>query len=204
MDHVIKVEQPTPHRHSVASDANGLTFTIPAKSRWYYFPFMIFWLVGWVLMSLGVLGLFAFSIFGGLISGEMKSGGWFFPLFLFLFLVFLYALGRFGWGTFFWYVAGREVIQVNPEFLTITKRAWRWQKTRTYDLALVRNFRVNKEPEGIFSALSMKSSRHRRETISFDYGAKVQFFGQELDDAEARQIIAEISGYLAEMRPNPN
>ncbi len=199
MDDVIKVEKPVPPRHQVRIDENSLTIVIPAKKRW----FILITRTLWVIMSTGI-GMFGILIalyitFEIFLPQRQAAEGWpFFGVFLIAWFCLSILNIRNALESLLWEIAGIEFIKINQQYLMITHQIWNWRKVRNFDLTQTHNFLVsNKSNEWPNSPALRDFYKAIQERISFDYGAKAQYFGRVLDDAEARQIIAVINEYIS-------
>jgi hypothetical protein len=199
MDHVIKVEQPVPPRHSIHIDAEKMTISIPSKKRWNLMPFNI--ALVFVYVGIGLFG--AFFLIAFLITNLRKdfaSGGWIPILVISLIWISVYCWAIYmGGEALVWRIAGVEVITIGRSYLTVNRIVWKWKRTKNYDMKIVKNFVVSSDNRGFFKFPPTSPFLYNVERISFDYGAKAQHFGKELDDAEARQIIAGITDFIAGM-----
>lgn len=107
----------------------------------------------------------------------------------------------------FWRLFGAEIVTIDKEKLTLTREILSWQRTKTYLLNSVATVRIAQATDNWISTFSgFQKLLGLTGTISFDYGAKAYLFGNELDQAEARQIIAKIENWLGNdeaAQPNP-
>ena len=85
-----------------------------------------------------------------------------------------------------WMVAGREIVTLRPDVLTVKRDILGFGRLREYDLARATNLHVVSGTDG--------DGRF----LAFDYGAEtVRFAGSEdsgpsVDEAEAQQIVHEL------------
>jgi len=192
------IQKPIPPRHTVDLTGSTLTITVPVKKRWFPIFWISLWLLMWTFMAFITLVFLVSILYAQLSPDGRASNIWVIGLFFIPFIAVLVGMGYFGWGRFFWNIAGRETIEITSQYLTITGHLWNWKRSHSFHLDQVKNFLVAPEVGWTpFSFFSARSSLFFSPRISFDYGAKAFYFGRELDDAEARQIIAEVEEQLS-------
>lgn len=159
--------QPFPMRSEVSDLAGELQISIPPKRSWALLFFVV-WLTFWT--------------FGGMQAGRQLIKH--FSLFLSIWMV-GWAFGEL-WATYtiLYAVVGREVILAGSETLTrrITLFGLGWNKSY-----LVREMRDLRYQPETGSGKSRRTSR-----IAFDYGAKTISLAQEIEEAEAAELINRI------------
>jgi hypothetical protein len=96
---------------------------------------------------------------------------------------------------------------MDQEELTLTRSILGWQRTKTYRLSSIAEVRIAQATDNWLSIFfGFQKLLGLTGTISFDYGAKAYLFGNELDQAEARQIITKIENWWGDdeaAQPNP-
>ena len=161
--------QPFALRSSVSEDAGVLRISIPMKRSWGVILFLIFWLGMWQMGWRDAAGKLAhdpsqpFLLFW--------IGGW--------------TLG--GIWAVTWcmrMLAGRDIVTVKGDTFEIRKQVLALGLTRQYLRPEMLNLR--------FEPAMRRGRGHRASHIEFDYGARTIAFGDDLDEAEANQIIAKI------------
>lgn len=183
-----KISPPAP-RARVSENWQELRVLIPVRRDWFALVFISFWLAGWALGEVMVLGL--------LLSG--RTG----PATLFL----LAWLGCWTWGgawalfNWCWNAGGREVTVIRGDTFSVRYEAFGMGKTWEFDAGAVRNLRVVQD--GMMHAPSwmpafFQTHQARRGVLpngiwsgplAFDYGAKTYRFGAGIDEAEARDVL---------------
>jgi hypothetical protein len=81
-------------------------------------------------------------------------------------------------------IGGREIILANSETLTRTTKLFGLGRSKSYLVREMRDLRFQPETGG---GRSRRTSR-----IAFDYGAKTVGFAQEIEEAEAAELINRI------------
>jgi hypothetical protein len=140
-------------------------------------------------------------------SMAQESGGSF-SLFLiplicvgFFILIFL-ALGAFAIYAYVWQLAGKEIVEINSQTMSISRQIFGWKKSSDYSSNLVRNVRVNVQPV-LFAPLQMfRKLSGRTGMIIFAYEAKTIHFGLDIDESEAKQLISVITQHLPSVEFN--
>ncbi len=197
--------QPPPPRYRLRSDGMTLEITIPGPRQIFAALFMLVWLGGW---------LFGEVMVGGILWKELHPWFLFDPVkppieraalgFENLFLLSWFVLWTIGGGfviyQLLWNVVGQERIWIDNTGLRIRREVLGFGVTRLYDLSAVSNLRVawSQGPLGGMGRFDDRAKgmtlrqRPRRGMIQFDYGAKTVAFGESLDEAEARLLVADI------------
>jgi len=102
--------------------------------------------------------------------------------------------------TFFWLwnIAGREIVTLEDEALTVRYALGPSGWTRRFDRREVTDLRVSPPATADFRSLAWWPGGG---TIAFDYGARTNRFGGGLDEAEAKQIVADFRRRLEPPEP---
>jgi len=101
--------------------------------------------------------------------------------------------------TFIWYVAGKEIIDIIEGMI---RREFRILKLfHEYSREKIHDLRLSPKSGVPFFFRNMQTQiyamlRRKHGYIAFDYGKKTIFFGDDLDDMEANQIISVLKEYL--------
>jgi hypothetical protein len=181
--------QPAKPRAHTVEDVSGLRVTIPAPRNWFLVFFLPLWLVGWVVGEVAV---------GAKVFTDPPSGGEGF--FLIVWLV-LWSLGGLLF-TFFWLwnLAGKEIVALDDEAISIRYAIGGIGWTRRFDRAEVRDLRVS--PSGAMDFWAgFGWWLGGNGTIAFDYGARTYRFARGIDEAEAKQVVAEFRRRLEPPEP---
>jgi len=163
---------------------NSVEIAIPARRNWFIVVFLSFWLCGWAVAE--------FFTAGQLLSVS-KAGG---AGFLLLWICAWTVGGFFAIRTWWWNVAGKEIINAGQGVLTIERKGALFVKTKTYDLHEAKNFRAQEESSG-FGQFAKRNRNNVWKldnigTIRFDYGMRTVKFGAALDEAEAFYILQKL------------
>ena len=187
------VQPPSP-RYRLRSEGTTLEIIIPGPRQIFAALFMLFWLGGW---------LFGEVMVGGILWKALRSwASWLYPtsslperaalgfehLFLLVWFVMWTVGGAFVIYQLLWNLAGRELIWIDATGLRIRRDVLGFGVTRFYDLNAVSNLRV--------APWEPLRRRQRGGKIRFDYGAKTVAFGESMDEAEARLLVADILRYF--------
>src|ERR1700719_1961236 len=171
-------------RAAVTETPTGLRISIPASRNWFVVLFVGFWMCGWLFGECAVIKT--------LITGKAGSAN----LFLVGWLGAWTVGGGYAGYYWLWNVLGKELIVLGEPSLAIRSDVLGFGRVREFDLAEVRDLRVDSASSGL-AKLGWGSSGQMpgasAGTIAFDYGAKTFHFGSGLDESEARQLIARLN-----------
>jgi hypothetical protein len=186
-------EQPISRITITDDEIGGFCITIPAQRNVPLILFLAVWLCGWAIGEVMVpAGVLVRMISG---QGKMAVGEdlfvlllWF-PLWTVGGLMVMLAL--------WWSFAGREVILVSDGALVVRREVGPLQRSRTYDLARVRNLRFSPP---VYNPFSMSGSWGYQlqflglagGNVAFDHGETTRRFGSGLSETEAARLIATI------------
>lgn len=184
-------------RFSVETLETGTCITIPSRKNWFAIAFLGFWLMGWAFGEIAVLGVVGTSIFAALSGKATEASAGFLGVsgFLLIWLAGWTVGGGFALYTFFWQVAGKEVIEVSNSAITIAQKIFSFSRPKEYESTHIQALRVSPPIQSMFSPWS-NAGRFwgiGDGLIAFDYGAKTYRFGSGLDEAEAKMILSEIT-----------
>jgi hypothetical protein len=159
--------QPFPQRSTVSEDAGALRISIPPKRS-----FVILFFVGWL----------SFWTYAGIQTGRKLLTH--FELFS-AFWMLGWALGEL-WASYaiLYSLAGREIIVATPETLS--------QKTTIFGIGLTHAYLVREMRDLRYQAEVGAGRSRRASRIVFDYGAKTVGFAQDVEEAEAAELVTRI------------
>lgn len=170
---------PASGRASITTNLNGVLISIPSQRNLFVAGFMAIWLCGW---SFG-----GFMAAANLFRADT-------PLFARGFLLFWLC----GWAAGLWFVgrtlylmfAGKEVISVTREALSISCPGRFRTVLRTYRMNEVRRLRAQStDQSGPFGMVSRQGFGTRPGTLRFDHGMGSVTFAAGIDEPEARHIL---------------
>ncbi|MGH8031441.1 MAG: hypothetical protein ACREO8_03515 [Luteimonas sp.] len=167
-------------RARIDSSFAGLRIAIPARRNWFVILFLLAWLGGWVMGETSAIRMLA--------SGKGEVG------FMVFWLCGWTVGGAFAIGAWLWNVAGMEYISIrNGELahrFAVGPVGW----SREYALAHVTRLRAVPTPQAAFGQRWGNNPFVPNDgTICFDYGAKTIRMGSGLDEAEARQLVDQMT-----------
>lgn len=170
---------PASGRATITTTLNGALITIPPQRYLFVAAFLGFWLCGWA--------------FGGsmALANLFQPGT---PLFARGFMLFWlcgWAAGlRFVGRTIYLMFAGKEVISVTRDTLSITTPGRLRTSLRSYRMNDVRRLRVQATDRSApFGMVSRQSFGTRPGTLRFDHGMGSVTFAAGIDEPEARHIL---------------
>lgn len=188
------MEKPYQGRAVLRDSLTELQIQIPAHRPWFVIAFLSFWLCGWLLGELSVIGALTGLQLGWLAG--MPSAPMPVSAFLLVWLGGWTVGGLFALRALLWMVRGQEVITAGSGTLTVDKAGMLFYKAKTYDLAEVRNVRVQEDVAAGFQGFGTRRNSIAgfgdTGTIRFDYGLKTVKFGAGIDEAEARFLVGKL------------
>lgn len=192
--------EPAKPRYTLTDSFGQLTIAVPSRKNWFMILFLGFWLIGWAVGEIAVPALFLPALLSPP-AGEHQLGSSGPGVFLVVFL--LAWLG--GWTVggvmairqWLWNLKGVEIVTLDGESLSIRRRSVGRGREKRYALAEVSALRVSvpaydpSNPWGMQGATKWWSRSGG--IMAFDYGASTVRFGQGLEEAEAKKLLAEIA-----------
>lgn len=190
-------EEPGKPRYSVERTPTGMIFSIPSRRNWFVIIFLGFWLMGWALGEITVLGVLGVGIYefmqGGIESIAEKGVGAFGGAFLILWLAGWTVGGFFAIYTWLWQLKGVEQITMSGDSLKIEKKTPLWTRGKNYRISSISSLRISSSSASMPRKYSgMNSPGFSGGLLAFDYGTKTVNFGMGLDEAEAKLILKEM------------
>jgi hypothetical protein len=196
--------QPFPSRYTAADQGDRLVITLPARRDWITIVFLgvgsLVVLGVDVALLIGVgAGIAARPAHGDPSIGLGEAVG--VSLFALAWFTIWTAGGLFALYTWLWQVTGREVIEVGPEGISLSRRVLGLGRVKTYLADHIQDLRVSPSP---FASLgTWRGSRQpfaMLGSLAFDYGARTIRFA-DTDEAEAKQILKEIQRRYSRYKP---
>jgi len=188
--------KPFSARHTTDDLGDTLRINIPSQKQWFLILFMGFWLIGWAFGEVSALGMF----FGGQGFGGPGLfmiawlGGW--------------TIGG-AWAIYIlaWQLFGKEVIEITNQAI-ITKRVvfgLGFPNEYSFEYIKVLRVSVNVNTNDMFGwSRAGRLYGLSGGLIAFDYGSKTINFGSGIDEAEAKQILTEITQRFPQYRGRNN
>ena len=201
--------QPPKERHTLQDDGTSLHITIPSIKNFFTIIFLGFWLVGWafgetmaggkILASLRTFFIHQPVEINSTLTNELSGMN----LFMLVWLILWTAGGLFALYTFFWQLAGEEIIEISFNSIGIQKAILSLGRLKEYSAAHIKDLRVSHSAmafdlHGWSSAASFWGMAGG--FIAFDYGAKTIRFGAGVDEAEAKQILEKVVARFPQYR----
>jgi hypothetical protein len=188
--------QPPAARYTIERTGMSLVLTVPSRKNWIQIIFVGIWSMVWLLVTLGVFGGILFRLLGSVVT-QAPAGITLALLGPGLFFLVWSALWLFG-GLFaiynlLWQLVGREIIEFNPEAISVMRKTFILEPPKMYDGVHVKELRVSLYAPQMSWWYGANRSFWSRNygTLAFDYGAKTVRFG-DMEEAEAKMALAEI------------
>jgi hypothetical protein len=198
----VSLVHPAAPRHTVEASADALRFDIPSRKRWAPILFQVVWFVFSLVIGLGGATPFV-TVLWFMASNERGI-----PILLLLagclvpWLAGLLVLG--GWGalTFFWQLIGHEIVEVNQDEISIRHAVSRLSRTRRFSAKQIDNLEVCPLPQPRFfgGAGPRPFWSLSYGPIRLKQGPNTIYFAGEVDEAEAKQILAAIQQRFPQYR----
>jgi hypothetical protein len=180
------VTPPAP-RHISEDLGNSILITIGSQRKWFLVLYLVFQVLVWLVMEV---------FFGAVIVGPLSKHGFHASdglMLLGVWLLLFTAAGLVAVYAFFWQIVGRETIEVSSQSMTVKRVLFGLGIPKEYLADHLKDFRASSDSgyragwSSMFAMWGLVGG-----TIAFDYGAKTYRIGVGIDEAEAKQIIAEI------------
>lgn len=172
-------------RYTIQDDFATLRVAIPAPRNWLTILFLGFWLMGWAVGEIIVGALFLRGVFAALRGQTPNVGESAGMLFMGVWLLLWTLGGGFALLTWLWGLAGKEIIVVDGEGLTVRRAVFGIGPAKRYAAAYVDRLRLADE--------SGASSGPWGGGLVFDYGDETIRLGAGLNPSEAREVLARIA-----------
>jgi hypothetical protein len=179
--------QPATPRAHIVDDVLRLRVTIPVRRNWFVVFFLPLWLIGWAVGEVAVLTK---------VLNDPPTGGE--GPFVLVWLVMWNIIGPVFAFYWLWNITGKEIVTLDEEALTVRYALGPVGWTRRFDRHEVADLRVSAPATAEFRSLAWWPGGG---TIAFDYGARTHRFAAGLDEAEAKQVTAELRPRLEPPEP---
>ena len=200
-------ETPAKPRYQSEHTGSSIRFTIPSKKNWFLILFLGFWLCGWAVGEIAVLGTIGSEIIQ-IISGQETTGEFIVSLagsgFLLIWVTVWTVGGAYAIYTWLWNISGKEILEISATSISITYKVGSFGKPKEYLQEHVKDLRSTPIPsEGLWGISRRKNLWGRGPgSIAFDYGAKTINAGTSCDEAEAKMILSELYTAYPHYKPN--
>jgi hypothetical protein len=194
-----------PSRFSIRDSDKGVLITIPGKKNILEVVFFVPMAMLWSYFVGYMIYIFALINLGGILAlfqNAWDSRTYFIfaimDIFTFLFISFILLWIWVVIASTTRHMAGKEVIDVSGQSLTITKQIFKWKRQSKFSPDTLKNLRVNVIKPRLLTALyqALQSSLGRNGIIVFDFDGKTVRFGLELTEDEGSYILAAIKSRM--------
>lgn len=169
-------------RITLEDQPEWLKIVMPIKRNWLLFALFSVALVVWLVF---VIGMVVFLIRDVIMAGERFAFS--FAVILLIWLAIWWWVGKIVWRRWQYYAASREIMFINKDRVMIRRPVSIWGLTEAFDMEYIRPFYVSK----------------RHQCPTFDYGKQKVYFGINLTNSEAAQLIKTLNGrYFAGYDPD--
>jgi hypothetical protein len=191
------VVRPPSTRCVFEDTADSLRIIIPSRRHWLRVASLGFQILFWGFGEI-IIGWMVLSALNDVLSGTLQEGfcaireAAYGSLFMLVLLAVWTVVGAFGFYVLSWQFAGREVIELSDQSLKVRREVMGIGRTKEYMAEYAKDLRVS--PIGYVRGWSMQMRKWGigGGRIAFDYGAKTFRFGDEIDEAEGKQVLAAI------------
>jgi hypothetical protein len=176
------VKPPAP-RHTISDLGDHLAVHIPSLKYWPVLLVSSMWFVMWLAMAIGsVVGVFTTKITG---PSDV--------LFAVIWLGIVFGIGMPIVYGFCWQIIGYEEILVSRQAIKIGQVALGLRTQKEYSADYIKDLRSSSADSDFMGrTFVFPFTKNRSGAVAFDYGAKTFKFGSGVEEAEGKQIIAEI------------
>ena len=173
------------YRSRIQTIPGGIEVSIPSPRNYVIAVFLVFWIGGWIFGLVGV----GTQLVPGAAKGHAPPAA-----FLSLWFAMWTLFGIFAIAALCWLLAGREVIGIASDLVSVRREAFGIGLTRRYATRSVRALRVVETADSSgFGLFRMRDPYGMRAgPLAFDYGAKTVRFGAGADVAEAKYLLQRI------------
>jgi hypothetical protein len=110
-------------------------------------------------------------------------------------IYFAYLLVR----SFFWQLGGREIIRLQSNSITLTRRIFSWNWNSEYSFVDISHFREDYHPSVVAERIpGFRSNPEKDGVITFQAKGKPHRFAIHVSRAEAKEIVNQIKKYINE------
>lgn len=195
---------PPPPRYSVEELENSVRFVIPSRKYWFSLSILGLWALIAIAAELAILGTVIASLATYLANVAAGTALFPPPESNTLDAAFPIAFGLVwvaGWtyGVCFvlykllWGLTGKEVMEVSRQSITLSRRILGFSRPKEYLAEHINDLRAVPCAGSIWPGAAWSGFwTSRLYTLAFDYGARTFRFGAEAEEAEAKQILAEV------------
>jgi hypothetical protein len=187
--------EPTQPRYTVDDLPGQLVVTMRPRRNWFAILFAGFWLLAWLVGEVVVSGALAAGLVAALQNGfQIGVEQWVVGGFLLAWLGGWTVGGAVAVYAWLWNLAGREIVSISENILSIERRVPLWGRIKEYRMADVSSLRVAQRTFSIWDQANYAQFRgDSRGMLAFDYGAGTIRFGTGIEEAEAKRILGEIA-----------
>jgi hypothetical protein len=167
--------KPFAPRHSSKEIEDRLITSIPSRKSWYLI----------ISLSISIVAVAAEMFIGLMVIRGISLA--------FIWIAVWTIVGAFVIYIFLWQIFGKEEIQITVSSITISKIVITFRRSKEYANEYIKDLRIS--PMGMNEGTSSRLSAafgYGGGIIVFDYGAGTIRMGSNIDEAEGKQIIAEI------------
>jgi len=190
---------PRAARHRVEDTGDKLSIFIPSLKQWFQILTLGLWLIAFACGGLtGISSDFAVLFSRGLGGVKLSTFAW----------LGLWALVMgVGLFTLLWQITGEETIEITSQSIALKRTILGIMFfSKEYAAEYIQDLGVS-----IVSSDTDIFGWSKRENLwgigrgllAFDYGAETVRFGSEVEEAEAKQILALIQGHLSQYHSGP-
>jgi hypothetical protein len=168
---------PPPTGSRIQDLGDRLVIRFRPRRSWGTLVFLAAWLIGWTFAGI--------SAFAALLNAEWSE-----VPFLLVWLCFWASFEGIVTVTIAWQLFGRELLVVTAEQLELRKEIGRFARTKSYDVALVGDFKAARAP------IAEEEQPRKDFCLEFTYDDKPVRIGEGMGEREAEHIAASVSARI--------
>jgi hypothetical protein len=185
----VQIMNPNSGQATVQDTGHSILIYIPAVAQLFVTCFLSFWLLLWAHGEFTAIKTIATDT-------DANSN----KAFLLVWLCLWTLGGGFAIFALLWQFFGREVIELDQQYLRYRMEVLGIGRTKLFSVAHISNLR--------YAAPETTVGRHannnalKPKAIKFDFGKSTHGFGMGLDEAEAKQLIEAMGNKVRALRPD--
>ena len=183
----MEYEKPQESNIYMEETKQGTLFVVKPEKKWSILLFLSFWLIGWAVGEVFAIATVLSDLFGNTDENSVVE---FNKIFMFVWLGGWTVGGFLAIKTLLWQIAGKEIIIVNHDSISILTDSVIYKKRKSYAKNYIKDIRVIPGDSNPFNQVNFGNINIGK--IAFDYGAKTIKFGIMEEESEAKNVVNSI------------
>jgi hypothetical protein len=197
------------HRHKTQNLSDGLQVVLPSKKNalWTLWLGICLFMWGYITGSIGYILFLSLRIIGvNLVRNQSAVFSdyvsiIFVSIFTFAFLLLFLVMGLPAIYSFLWHIAGKEILRITSDSLTLTRQIFNWKKVRKYSPVSITGLQFMPPRKSFLVPFkNLRKNPEKNGVIVFEHESRNHRFGLEIEEDEAKQIISAIQEHLVQVK----